>query len=285
MTDAIVPLTRRPAWGGSVRRAVIPGGNDGRSPVRRLGVLRRDRRPGLQEDLPRAAGDGQARPPRRAGHRRGQGRLGPRPASRRGRATASNSTAASIRGGVRQAVRPAPLRRRRLQGPGDLPGPPQGARRRPASGALPGHPARCCSGWSWSSSAKSGCARAPASSSRSRSAATWTRRRRSTRSCSSNFDETAIFRIDHYLGKTAGAEPALLPLRQLVPGADLEPPARRERADHDGGELRRPGPRRLLRRDRRDPRRGPEPPVPGPGQPGDGAPGRARTASPSATRR
>ena len=43
--------------------------------------------------------------------------------------------------------------------------------------------------------------RAPGSSSRSRSAGTSPRRRRSTRSCSSNFDETAIFRIDHYLGK------------------------------------------------------------------------------------
>ena len=75
---------------------------------------------------------------------------------------------------------------------------------------------------------------APGSSSRSRSAATSSRRRRSTRSCSSNFDESSIFRIDHYLGQAAGAEPALLPLRQLVPRADLEPPPRRERADHDG---------------------------------------------------
>ena len=53
------------------------------------------------------------------------------------------------------------------------------------------------------------------------------------------FDESAVFRIDHYLGKEAGAEPALLPLRQHVPRADLEPQLRRERADHDGRELRR----------------------------------------------
>ena len=63
---------------------------------RRAGVLRRHRRPGLQEDLPGAAGDGQARPPQRAGHRRGQGRLEPRPAARARAATASRSTAASI---------------------------------------------------------------------------------------------------------------------------------------------------------------------------------------------
>ena len=43
------------------------------------------------------------------------------------------------------------------------------------------------------------------------------------------FPEPSIFRIDHYLGKEAVAEPPLLPLRQLVPRADLEPQLRRER--------------------------------------------------------
>ena len=38
-----------------------------------------------------------------------------------------------------------------------------------------------------------------------------------------------------------GAEPAVLPLRELVPRADLEPQLRRARADHDGRELRRRG--------------------------------------------
>ena len=50
-----------------------------RPPFRRIGVFRRDRRPRPQEGLPGAASDGQTRPPRRARHRRGQGRLGPRP--------------------------------------------------------------------------------------------------------------------------------------------------------------------------------------------------------------
>ena len=47
--------------------------------------------------FPGAAGDGQARQPRRAGHRRGQGRLEPRPAQGPGARTASRSTAGSIR--------------------------------------------------------------------------------------------------------------------------------------------------------------------------------------------
>ena len=76
-----------------------------------------------------------------------------------------------------------------------------------------------------------------------------------------------------------------LPLRQLVPRADLEPRLRRERADHDGRELRRAGPRRLLRGGRRDPRRGPEPHAPGRRDPGDGAARQQPTARRSATRR
>ena len=48
----------------------------------------------------------------------------------------------------------------------------------------------------------------------------------------------------------AGAEPALHPLRQHVPRADLEPQLRRQRADHDGRGLRRGRPRRVLRRHR-----------------------------------
>ena len=75
------------------------------------------------------------------------------------------------------------------------------------------------------------------------------------------FDESSIFRIDHYLGKTAGPQPDALPLRQLLPRAAVEPPLRGERADHDGGELRRRGARALLRGDRRAARRRAEPPA------------------------
>ncbi len=71
----------------------------------------------------------------------------------------------------------------------------------------------------------------------------------------------------------AGAEPPALPLRQHVPRADLEPQLRRERADHDGRELRRRGARPVLRGGRRDPRRRPEPPAAGGRLPRDGGAG------------
>ena len=43
-------------------------------------------------------------------------------------------------------------------------------------------------------------------------------------------------------GQAAGAQHALLPLRQRAPGAVLEPQPCRECADHHGGRLRSPGP-------------------------------------------
>ena len=151
------------------------------------------------------------------------------------------------RGGLRQALRPAALRRRRLQRPGDVPGPPQGARRGPAPGALPRHPAQ------------------PVRHGRRATRQVGLRRgrpghrREAVRprpgiGAGAQQDPAEQLRRDGDLPhrplprQDAGAEPALLPLRQLVPGADLEPPTRRERADHDGGGVRRPGPRGLLRR-------------------------------------
>ena len=71
-------------------------------------------------------------------------------------------------------------------------------------------------------------------------------------------------------------EPPLLPVRQLVPRADLEPQLRPPGADHDGGGLRRAGPGQVLRRGRRAARRHPEPPLPDRRAARDGAAGRAR---------
>ena len=72
-----------------------------------------------------------------------------------------------------------------------------------------------------------------------------------------------------------GRDP-LPPLRQHDAGAGLEPPARGVRADHHGRELRRRGPRPLLRPGRRAPGRGRQPPDAGGGGGGDGAAGRRR---------
>ena len=83
--------------------------------------------------------------------------------------------------------------------------------------------------------------------------------------------EDRIFRMDHFLGK-ADPEHPLPALRQRPAGAGLERPLRPPDADHHGRGLRRPGPRRLLRGGRGDPRRPPEPPAPGAGPAGHGRP-------------
>ena len=85
------------------------------------------------------------------------------------------------------------------------------------------------------------------------------------------FDESASLSHRPLPGQGAGAEPGPVPLRQFLSRADLESALCRERADHDGRELWGGGPRSLLRRERRDPRRGAEPSAPGRGVPGDGA--------------
>ena len=80
------------------------------------------------------------------------------------------------RDGVRQAVRPAALRRRGLQGSGDLRGAPARARRRRASRALPGDPAAALRVRSWNNWRNRDARKGPASSSRSPSARTSRRR-------------------------------------------------------------------------------------------------------------
>ena len=59
----------------------------------------------------------EAGPPRRAGHRRGQGGLDPRPAAGPRAGTASRSTAALDAAAFAKLCGAAPLRRRRLQRP------------------------------------------------------------------------------------------------------------------------------------------------------------------------
>ena len=65
----------------------------------------------------------------------------------------------------------------------------------------------------------------------------------------------------------------LFPLRQFVPGADLEPQLRGQRPDHPVRGFRRGEPRRVLRNRRLPARRDPEPPLPDRRAAGHGAAG------------
>ena len=126
---------------GTTRSPRSEENDDERTPVGRPRVLRGHGRSRLQEDLPVAPGDAEARPPRRAGHRRRQGRLEPRPAEGPGEGQPREARRARPRR-LREALRAAPLRRRRLQRPGHVRGDPEGTRHRGAAGALPRDPAR-----------------------------------------------------------------------------------------------------------------------------------------------
>ena len=173
------------------------------------------------------------------------------------------STAASTTAALREAVRAAALRRRRLQRrrrPS-----PRCARRSAAPQrplhylAIPPEPVR---------DGRRGSSAEPAARRRARRGREAVRPRPRVGARAQRARCTASSpsrRLPHrpLPRQGAGAEPPLLPLRQLVPRADLEPQLRRERADHDGRGLRRAGARRVLRRGRRDPRRRPEPPAPG----------------------
>ena len=98
-------------------------------------------------------------------------------------------------------------------------------------------------------------------------------------------DESQLYRIDHYLGKMGLEE--ILHLR--FANAMLEPVWSRnylvERRDHDGGGLRRRGPRPLLRSGRRAARRRRQPPDAGGRRRRDGGARRAATRRRSRTRR
>ena len=76
--------------------------------------------------------------------------------------------------------------------------------------------------------------------------------------------------------QAAGAQHGLLPVRERVSRGVLEPQVRQERADHDGREFRHPGSRRVLRPGRHGARRDPESPLPGARESRDGAAGAQR---------
>ncbi len=109
--------------------------------------------------------------------------------------------------------------------------------------------------------------------------------RRSIRPFTRVFDEDGDLSHRPLSRQGGGAEPPLLPLRQRLPRADLEPHLRRSRPDHHGRGVRRRRARPVLRRGRRDPRRGAEPPPAGGRDPRDGAARRRRRPPICATRR
>ena len=189
---------------------------------------------------------------------------------------------------VREADDAAALRRRRLRRPGHVRAPARGARPRAPPAALPRDPAERCSAPSSQALGDSGCApTARASSSRSRSAATWPPPRRSTATLHARLPRGRDLPHRPLPRQGAGRRTSST---SASPTRFLEPIWNRnhveQRADHDGRELRRPGPRRVLRRGRRDPRRGPEPHAPGRRAAGDGAAGRpGRRGHPRRARR
>ena len=210
------------------------------APLRCAGAVRRDGRPRPQDDLPGALRDGQAGRPRGPGGRRRLPEVEPGAAARARRRTAS----------ARRAGSTTPRRCSRLLSllryvSGDYNDPATfaalkqalGAARRPAHYlAIP--PSLFAHGHRGARRRGPG-RTARASSSRSRSAATWLPRASSTSVARAVFPEDSIFRIDHFLGEGSDHEHPLLPLRQLVPRADLEPQLRGQRADHAGRGFRR----------------------------------------------
>ena len=90
------------------------------------------------------------------------------------------------------------------------------------------------------------------------------------------FDESHVYRIDHYLGKETVQNILAFRLAERHLRADLEPQLRRPRAAHGGRNGRRRAPRRLLRPDRRVPRHGREPHAAAADDRGHGAAGRLR---------
>ena len=129
--------------------------------------------------------------------------LEPRPAHR-ARAKASCTEYGGLdAGGVREALAPPPLRRRRLQRPDHLRAAQERAGQGRAPRALPGDPAEHVPDGRRGARAGSAPPKTRGWSSKSRSAAISPRRASSTKCCTSVFPEASIFRIDHYLGKEA----------------------------------------------------------------------------------
>ena len=114
-------------------------------------------------------------------------------------------------------------------------------------------------------------------SSRSRSVATSLSAQELNRVLRSVFPEDAIFRIDHFLGKEPVQNLLVLPVREHLPRAVLEPQLRRNVQITMAEKFGVARARALLRAGRGDPRRRAEPPAPGRWPARDGPAGRPAT--------
>ncbi len=244
---------------------------DERTTSRCVRLLRGNRRPGVQEDLPGAPPPDPRRAPRRPGDLRRQGRVGPR--SPQGTRTGGRGAARDRRPRrLRETIPSSPLRRGRLRRPCHLCRAPEGVGRRETPGLLSRDPSRAL---------RHGRRAAPRRPLRPGRAG---RRRETVRTRPRVGPGAEPDPPRHLRRKTdlpdrplsrqeRRAEPGLLPLRERFPRADLEPELRPVGPDHDGGTVRPGGARGVLRAGRSDPGRGAEPHAAGARERGDGAAG------------
>ena len=186
-------------------------------------------------------------------------------------------------GGLRPLRRPPLLPGGRLRGPGDLRAPRGAPEGRPQPGLLPRDPAVPVR------RRGEGPRRRGPDRARPRRRREAVRPRPRVRPRARGGDARVPRRApalpDRPLPREAGPRGAPLPaVRERDPRAGLAPQLRRERPDHDGRELRRRGPRALLRPGRRAARRRGQPPDAGRRGGGDGGAGGARSRRRSRTR-
>ena len=253
-----------------------------RATCRRLRRVRHHRRPGEGDDAALALPPRGARaadlPDRRRRRRRLDGRR-PARACPRGDPRVRRDARP---GGVRPVRRPPLLPGGRLRGPGDVRAPRGEAEGRAQPGLLPRDPAVPVRRGGEGAGGR-GPDRARAC--RRREAV---RPRPRVRACARRGDARVPRRApalpDRPLPREARPRRDPPPaVRERDPRAGLAPQPGRERPDHDGRELRRRGPRALLRPGRRAARRGGQPPHAGRRGGGDGGSGRARSRTRSRT--